>query len=275
MPGSSDAMVAGQGPDTACPHVLVVDDTADIRDLLARYLGQHGLRVTTAADAAAARAVLAGAADSRPDLVILDLMMPGEDGLSLCRALRADPATAALPVVMLTAMGEETDRVVGLELGADDYLAKPFNPRELLARVRAVLRRTRAISATEAAAREGGAGPASDIAARLPPAGRVRFDRWVLDLGRRELEGPDGVLVALSSGEFSMLRAFVEHPQRVLSREQLLDLARGHNAAVTDRSMDTQVSRLRRKIERDPREPALLKTVWGGGYVLAVPVERL
>jgi two-component system OmpR family response regulator len=253
------------------PHVLVVDDTADIRDLLARYLGGHGLSVTTAADAAAARPVLFGPPDGRPDLVVLDLMMPGEDGLTLCRALRADAATAALPIIMLTAMGEETDRVVGLEVGADDYLAKPFNPRELLARIRAVLRR--AARASESA--PPGAGSAAAPDQRLPPAGRVRFDRWVLDLGRRELEGPDGVLVALSSGEFSMLRAFVEHPQRVLSRDQLLDLARGHNAAVTDRSMDTQVSRLRRKIEADPREPVLLKTVWGGGYTLAVPVERL
>ncbi|WP_299437037.1 response regulator [uncultured Rhodospira sp.] len=260
--------MADPGTDGAVSRILVVDDTADIRDLLARYLGQHGFAVDTAADAAAARAVLSGPAERRPDLVILDLMLPGEDGLSLCRALRADPATAALPVVMLTAMGEETDRVVGLELGADDYIAKPFNPRELLARVRAVLRR----AGPRTGSGEGAAGAPAD---RLPPAGRVRFDRWILDLGRRELEGPDGVAVALSSGEFSMLRAFVEHPQRVLTRDQLLDLARGHNAAVTDRSMDTQVSRLRRKIEADPKDPALLKTVWGGGYVLAVPVERV
>jgi two-component system OmpR family response regulator len=259
---------AATAADGAAPRILVVDDTADIRDLLARYLGQHGFAVSTAADAGGARAALEGPADDRPDLMILDLMLPGEDGLSLCRALRADPATAALPVVMLTAMGEETDRVVGLELGADDYIPKPFNPRELLARVRAVLRR----AAPRASVANGDAEAAAD---RLPPAGRVRFDRWILDLGRRELEGPDGVAVALSSGEFSMLRAFVEHPQRVLTRDQLLDLARGHNAAVTDRSMDTQVSRLRRKIEADPKDPVVLKTVWGGGYVLAVPVERV
>jgi len=274
----SDSSETGPaGPDPAAPLVLVVDDTADIRDLLARYLGQHGLRVTTAADAATARAALAGPPEARPDLVILDLMMPGEDGLSLCRSLRADANTAALPIIMLTAMGEETDRVVGLEVGADDYVPKPFNPRELLARVRAVLRRVRASAPPADGAGQGvqhGGGHAVPEA-RLPPAGRVRFDRWILDLGRRELEGPDGVAVALSGGEFSMLQAFVEHPQRVLSRDQLLDLARGHNAAVTDRSMDTQVSRLRRKIEADPRDPALLKTVWGGGYVLAVPVERL
>ncbi|MBB4287884.1 response regulator [Roseospira goensis] len=261
--------------DPVAPRILVVDDTPDIRELLARYLGQHGLVVSTAADAATARAALAGPDSARPDLVILDLMMPGEDGLSLCRALRADPETADLPIVMLTAMGEETDRVVGLELGADDYIPKPFNPRELLARVRAVLRRAGPRPGGDGAgagAAETGAPP---LSARLPEAGRVRFDRWILDLGRRELEGPDGVGVALSSGEFSMLRAFVEHPQRVLSREQLLDLARGHNAALTDRSIDTQVSRLRRKIEADPKDPYLLKTVWGGGYVLAVPVERV
>ncbi|KAA5604331.1 response regulator [Roseospira marina] len=260
------------GSPDARPRVLVVDDTPDIRELLARYLGQHGLTVDAAADAAAARAILTGPAEQRPDLLILDLMMPGEDGLSLCRALRADPGTAALPIVMLTAMGEETDRVVGLELGADDYISKPFNPRELLARVRAVLRR--AAPAQGLANGSGAEDGTPPIAPRLGEAGRVRFDRWILDLGRRELEGPDGVGVALSSGEFSMLRAFVEHPQRVLTRDQLLDLARGHNAAVTDRSMDTQVSRLRRKIEVDPKDPRLLKTVWGGGYVLAVPVER-
>lgn len=260
----------------ATPRILVVDDTQDIRDLLARYLGQHGLAVETAADGAGLRAALARDDPAqRPDLVILDLMMPGEDGLSLCRSLRADPATQDLPIVMLTAMGEETDRVVGLELGADDYVPKPFNPRELLARVRAVLRRA------GPRAEEPGHGQgkdetmAADAADRLPEAGRVRFDRWILDLGRRELEGPDGVGIALSTGEYSMLRAFVEHPGRVLTRDQLLDLARGRGAALTDRSMDTQVSRLRRKIEPDPREPRLLKTVWGGGYVLAVPVERL
>jgi len=269
---------ASNGSPEAGPRILVVDDTQDIRDLLARYLNQHGMSVETAADAAGARAVLAGPPERQPDLLILDLMMPGEDGLSLCRALRADPATAALPVVMLTAMGEETDRVVGLELGADDYISKPFNPRELLARVRAVLRRATP-RADQGNGGSNGSGNgdgegAPPIAPRLSEAGRVRFDRWILDLGRRELEGPDGVGVALSSGEFSMLRAFVEHPQRVLTRDQLLDLARGHNAAVTDRSMDTQVSRLRRKIEADPKDPRLLKTVWGGGYVLAVPVER-
>jgi len=259
------------------PRILVVDDTRDIRDLLARYLGQHGMHVETAADGSGLRAALArDEPTERPDLVILDLMMPGEDGLSLCRSLRADPATADLPIVMLTAMGEETDRVVGLELGADDYVAKPFNPRELLARVRAVLRRTAPRSTDpDAPAANGGPAPAGNSADRLPEAGRVRFDRWTLDLGRRELEGPDGVSIALSTGEYSMLRAFVEHPGRVLSREQLLDLARGRGAALTDRSMDTQVSRLRRKIEPDPRDPKLLKTVWGGGYVLAVPVERV
>ncbi|MBB4266571.1 response regulator [Roseospira visakhapatnamensis] len=260
----------------AAPRILVVDDTQDIRDLLARYLGQHGLAVETAADGAGLRAVLARDDPAeRPDLVILDLMMPGEDGLSLCRSLRAEPATRDLPIVMLTAMGDETDRVVGLELGADDYVPKPFNPRELLARVRAVLRRAGPRPADPDPAR-GPAAPAdSDPTDRLPEAGRVRFDRWILDLGRRELEGPDGVGIALSTGEYSMLRAFVEHPGRVLTRDQLLDLARGRGAALTDRSMDTQVSRLRRKIEPDPRDPRLLKTVWGGGYVLAVPVERL
>ncbi|AWN14815.1 response regulator [Salinisphaera sp. LB1] len=226
------------------PHILVVDDHRDIRDSLSRYLAGHGFRVSAAPDAAAARRQIR---DAALDLVILDIMMPGEDGLSLCRWLRE---TKAIPVILLTAVAEETDRVIGLEMGADDYVTKPFSPRELLARVRAVLRR----------------------AASLPTQRDVvddqivRFDRWVFHVARQELEDETGLSVALSTGEFRLLLAFVRHPNRVLSREQLLDLTQGREAEVFDRSVDNQVSRLRRKVERDSTRPQLIKTVWGGGY---------
>jgi two-component system OmpR family response regulator len=232
-------------------HLLVVDDHREIRELLARYLTGHGYRVTTAESAAAARRVLQA---SGVDLVILDIMMPGEDGLALCRHLRE---TTGLPVILLTAMTEETDRVVGLEIGADDYVTKPFNPRELLARIKAVLRRTRALPPQRG----------------RPPARRLRFDRWQLDVGRRELEGPDGVAVPLSTGEFLLLTAFLEHPRMVLSRDQLLDLTRGREAGPFDRAIDNQVSRLRRKIEIDLKAPRLIKTHWGGGYSFEAEVE--
>jgi two-component system, OmpR family, response regulator len=234
------------------PHLLVIDDDREIRDLLSRFLAKHGYRVTTAKDAREARRILA---DARIDLLILDVMMPGEDGLSLCRDVRAKSAT---PIIMLTAMGEETDRIVGLEVGADDYLPKPFSPRELLARIKAVMRRAVGL-------------PPSDPAER----GKVlRFAGWTLDFGRRRLESPLGEAVELSTGEFELLVAFVERPQRVLNRDQLLDLARGRAAAPFDRSIDVQVSRLRRKIETDPKSPQIITTVRGGGYVFTPAVER-
>ncbi|MEO1090674.1 MAG: response regulator [Pseudomonadota bacterium] len=235
------------------PHVLVVDDHRDIRDPLARYLDQHGLRTSKAADAKEARRIL----DTHAiDLVVLDVMMPGEDGLSLCRSLRA---TAGVPVILLTAMGEDTDRIVGLEVGADDYVPKPFNPRELLARIKAVIRRSNSLPPR-----------------RTPPAAkRVRFGQLVLDLAQREVIGTDGLSTPLSTGEFRLLAALVERPQVVLTRDQLLDLTRGREATMFDRSIDNQVSRLRRKIERDPKNPTIVKTVWGGGYCLAVDVEVL
>ncbi len=185
------------------------------------------------------------------DLLVLDIMMPGEDGLNLCRRLRA---RSNLPIVFLTAVAEETDRIIGLEMGADDYLVKPFNPRELLARIRAVLRR----------------------AAPEPPEtlDQYRFAGWILDPSKRELRNPDGVLVPLSTGEYDLLIAFLDRPQRVLNRDQLLDLTRGREALPFDRSVDVQLSRLRRKIEIDPKDPNLIKTVRGGGYVLVSAVER-
>ncbi len=235
--------------DLHAPHILVVDDDREIRELLARFLTRHGLRVSTARDGVDMMKALDGSA---VDLVVLDLMLPGEDGLSLCRRLRAG---STLPVIMRTAMGEDTDRIVGLEMGADDYLPKPFNPRELLARIKAVLRRMQAAPAAES--------PAGDT---------MRFDGWTMELGARRLLSPDGTEVELSTGEYELLLAFITHPRRVLSRDLLLDLARGRSAAPFDRSIDIQVMRLRRKIESDPKEPRLIKTVRGGGYVFAAEV---
>ena len=233
------------------PHLLVVDDHPDIRETLARYLERHGLRVTAAEDAAGARRLLK---TLTPDLVLLDIMMPGEDGLSLCRFLREN---TELPLIFLTAAGEATDRILGLEMGADDYVIKPFEPRELLARVKAVLRRTRSAPGQ----RRFGY--------------RMRFDRWIFDTARRELTDADGVAVSLSAAEFLLLDALVRHPGIVLTRDQLLELTRGRSADAFDRSIDNQVSRLRRKIEADPKTPALIKTVWGGGYRFSAEVRRL
>jgi two-component system OmpR family response regulator len=240
------------------PHLLVVDDDREIRTLISQFLTKHGHRVSSARDGAEMMRVLETA---RIDLIVLDLMMPGEDGLALCRRLRAQSGSAgAIPIIMLTAMGEETDRIVGLEMGADDYLAKPFNPRELLARAKAVLRRSGGLP----------------VGASAEPAGRsLSFDGWRLDVAKRELWSPDDVLVQLSAGEFDLLVAFAEHPQRVLNRDQLLDLARGRTAAPFDRSVDVQVSRLRRKIEPDPKEPTLIKTVRSGGYIFTPVVKAV
>ena len=233
---------------SAAPHILIVDDHREIRELVTRALVKEGFRVSSAADGRAMHKVLA---DGRIDLILLDLMLPGEDGLSLCRALRAK---SDIPIIMLTAKGDEIDRVLGLEMGADDYMPKPFGSRELIARIRAVLRRGRQNEAPQKA------------------AGRYGFDRWRLDTAARELTRDDGVTVPLSTGEYDLLMAFVERPQRVLTREQLLDLARGRAAANFDRAIDTQVSRLRKKIERDPADPKIIKTVWGGGYTFTAAV---
>ncbi|MFO1056395.1 MAG: response regulator [Dongiaceae bacterium] len=241
------------------PHLLLVDDDREILSLLSLFLAKHGCRVSTARDGVEMWKQLKHA---EIDLVVLDLMLPGEDGLSLCRRLRAGSAT---PVIMLTAMGEETDRIVGLEIGADDYLPKPFNPRELLARIKAVLRRT--------AARTGGraGGPAAPEGPR-PPRRILAFAGWQLDATQRELRDAAGEAVPLSAGEFDLLLAFAENPQQVLTRDRLLDLARGRSAVPFDRSIDVQVSRLRRKIEPDPAEPTLIKTVRGGGYLFTPAV---
>ena len=234
------------------PHILVVDDSADIREPLAKYLAKKGLRVSTADGGQEMRRVMKTGAI---DLVVLDIMMPGEDGLALCRMIRE---TTDIPVILLTAMVEETDRVVGLEIGADDYVTKPFSPRELLARIKAVLRRSRSLPR----------------AAPAPGRSRLRFDRWTLDTLRRELVGEDGVAVPLSTTEFRLLTVFLERARMVLSRDQLLDLTSGRSLEPFERSIDNQVSRLRKKIESDPKNPAIIKTVWGGGYVLAAEVTE-
>ena len=234
-------------------HILVVDDDAETRQLLREYFEKNGYRVSAAAEGRAMRTAMNAA---HPDLVLLDVMLPGEDGLSLCRDLRAG---AGVPVIMVTARGEETDRIVGLELGADDYLPKPFNPRELLARVKSVLRRARALPEN----------------LRPEAASAFRFAGWTLEVATRNLTAPDGVVVPLSGTDFKLLRAFLGHPNLVLTREQLLDLMLARDAAPFDRAIDVQVSRLRQRLREDAKEPRIIKTVRGEGYVLAARVEAL
>ena len=235
------------------PHILVVDDDREIRELLSRFLERNQIRVTSVRDAREARRAWPA---GHYHLVVVDLMLPGESGLDLARWLRTQ---SDVPIVMLTAMGEETDRIIGLELGADDYVPKPFNPRELLARIRAVLRR------------------AGDGATSRPePAARaLRFAGWTLEPARRRLLNPEGAEVALTGGEYDLLIALVERPNRVLTRDMLLDLLRGRQAGPFDRAIDVAISRLRRKLEDDGRNAQLIKTVRGGGYVLAASVDRL
>ena len=235
------------------PHILVVDDDREIRELLSRFLERNQIRVTSVRDAREARRAWPA---GHYHLVVVDLMLPGESGLDLARWLRTQ---SDVPIVMLTAMGEETDRIIGLELGADDYVPKPFNPRELLARIRAVLRRA-------------GDGATS----RTEPAARaLRFAGWTLEPARRRLLNPEGAEVALTGGEYDLLIALVERPNRVLTRDMLLDLLRGRQAGPFDRAIDVAISRLRRKLEDDGRNAQLIKTVRGGGYVLAASVDRL
>jgi two-component system OmpR family response regulator len=236
-------------------HLLIVDDDPEIRALLAEYLERAGLAVTSSANGGEMWKALGG----RPvDLVVLDLMLPGEDGLSLCRELRAS-AHARIPILMLTARNEEADRVVGLEMGADDYVAKPFAPRELLARVRAVLRRARM----------------SQPGVEVAHASRLTFGDWQIDLAARHLVDASGTVVPLSGAEFRLLRVFLDHPQRVLSRDQLLQLTQGREADAFDRSIDILVSRLRKRLRDDSRDGAFIKTVRSEGYVFTAPVARL
>ncbi|MGB7540881.1 MAG: response regulator [Burkholderiales bacterium] len=231
-------------------HILIVDDDAEIRGLLREYLQKHGYRVATAANGRELRSAVNSA---RPDLVVLDLMLPGEDGLDLCRGLRAG---SDVPIIMLTARGDETDRIVGLEMGADDYLPKPFSPRELLARIKSVLRRARSLPEN----------------LRPEEVSSFRFAGWTLDAATRDLTSPEGVAVALSGTEFRLLRIFLDHPNRVLTRDQLIDLMLSRDASPFDRAIDVQVSRLRHRLGEDAKEPAIIKTVRGQGYVFAAAV---
>ncbi len=232
------------------PHILVVEDDREIRTMVSRFLTKNGCRTTMAGDAPAMGRVLETA---RIDLIILDIMLPGEDGLSICRRLRT---TSSTPIIMLTAAGDPVARVVGLEMGADDYIAKPFDPHELLARIRAVLRRATALpKGTEA------------------PIHALQFADWRIDPVARDLRNPEGARVILTSAEFDLLLAFCQHANRTLTRDQLLDLSQGRGTVAVNRSIDVLVSRIRRKIEHDPRDPAFIKTVRAGGYIFTPRVE--
>ena len=237
--------------NTTIDHILIVDDDKEIRALLGDYLQKNGFRVTAVADGRGMQSVLDGDPVS---LIVLDLMLPGEDGLVLCRNIRAG---SDVPVMMLTVKGDDMVRIVGLEMGADDYLAKPFNPRELLARIKSILRRAKARSD------------------HLKPeeASVVRFSGWRLDTLSRQLTSPEGVAVPLSGAEYRLLRVFVDHANRVLNRDQLMDLCRGRELFPFDRSIDVQVSRLRQRLGDDAKEPLLIKTIRGEGYMLAARVE--
>ena len=235
------------------PHILVVDDHRSIREPLAKYLGENGFRVSVAANGAEMDAVVKAASI---DLIVLDILMPGEGGLEICRRIRE---TRDIPVILLTAVADETDRIVGLEIGADDYLSKPFNPRELLARIKSVLRRANSLPRQYSGIE----------------SGQIVFGAWVLDVDRQVLrKESDEQETALSTVEFRLLMTFLDHPKMVLSRSQLLDMVSGRGANMFDRSIDNQVSRLRKKIEVDPRNPEFVKTVWGGGYMFTVDVVR-
>jgi two-component system OmpR family response regulator len=246
--GQSD-MNSGMNTSSAT-EILLIDDEAGLRESLADYLGRQGFAVTQAASAAEARGRIAA---SPFDLVLLDIMMPGEDGLSLCRYLAE---SRRVPVIFITARAESTDRIVGLEIGADDYVTKPFDPRELVARIRSVLRR------------------AGRATADAVDAVVYEFEGWRLDPLKRRLIDPEGAVVSISSAEFRLLMAFLDHPRQVLDRDRLLDMVQGREAHLFDRAVDNQISRLRRKIEPDSRNPQLIQTVWGGGYMLAAEVRK-
>jgi two-component system OmpR family response regulator len=233
-------------------HILIVDDDAEIRTLLQRYLEKNGLRATAVPDG---RAMWQALDRGAFDLVVLDVMLPGDDGLTLCRELRA---RSDIPIIMLTARGEETDRIVGLEMGADDYVPKPFSARELLARIKVILRRARSLPRN------------------LQPEEErsIRFGGWTLDTVHRHLVSPAGVITPIGGAEYRLLRIFVAHPNRVLTRDQLMELTQGREADALDRSIDVQVSRLRRRLGDDPNQGAMIRTVRGEGYVLSVPVAK-
>jgi two-component system OmpR family response regulator len=259
MPRKEDLLASdGQQPSGAQQqvpeaHILVCDDDSDLRHLLAQFLLEHGYAVVGVGSGRDLdRQMRSGAT---VDLVILDIMLPGQSGIEICRDLRA---SSNIPILMLTARGDETDRIVGLEIGADDYMSKPFSPNELLARIKALLRRSRMSQETDVGRRKR----------------NLEFEGWRLDTLRRELRNPEGVIVDLSAGEYALLAAFLEMPQRILSREQLLEAARSPDAMHLDRSIDVQVSRLRRKIDRGVDGESFIKTVRGAGYMFVPTVQR-
>ncbi len=234
-------------------HILLIDDEPSIRAPLAEYLERQNMRVTQAENAAKARSLLR---TTRYDLALLDIMMPGEDGLSLCRHISEKDG---MPVILLTAKTEATDRIIGLEIGADDYVVKPFDPRELVARIKTVLRRTQK----------------SRLQAETDTIAGYEFDGWILDTVKHQLTDPDGVIVPISSAEYKLLAVFAAHAGQVLSRDQLLDMVQGREANLFDRAIDNQISRLRKKIETDSKDPQLIQTIWGGGYMLAAKVTHI
>ncbi len=240
--------------ETKKPTVLVVDDDREILDLLSRFLEQHGYRAVVAQNG---REMASSLKKQQVDVIILDIMLPGKSGLTLCQEVRQ---TSSVPIIMLTAVTEDVDRILGLEMGADDYIGKPFNPRELLARIKAVLRRTRG---------------ANDIVGLNLQSEVFHFAGWSLDKAKRRLLSPDQVEITLSSGEHDLLLAFLSRPQQVLSRDLLLDITKNREAGPFDRSIDIQISRLRQKVEVDPKMPQLIKTVRGGGYVLTSEVAKV
>ena len=237
-------------------HILIVDDDKGTRELIQSFLAENMLQVSAAADGLEMRAVLE---KSLVDLIVLDLMLPGEDGLTLCRILRSKPETQHLPIIMLTARGEETDRVVGLEMGADDYVPKPFSARELLARIRSVLRRSRAEPITNEEKKE---------------ISRYRFLDWSLEIKTQQLISPEGIIVDLSRGELSLLTILLDNPNQILNRDQIMELHHGRDASPFERSIDVQITRLRKRLRDDPKNPRIIKTVWGKGYRLVCDVEK-
>jgi two-component system, OmpR family, response regulator len=248
---TADTQITQRVPMAAQPHILIVEDDREISALVSRYLRANECRTSSAADGREMDKTLS---ESRIDLIVLDLNLPGEDGLSICRRLRSE---STIPIIMLTAKGEDIDRIIGLEMGADDYLPKPFNPRELLARIKAVLRRKTA-----------------EPAASSPAGSILTFAGWQLNFGLRELVDPNGAKVTVTGAEFDLLHAFCERPGRILSRDQLLDLTQGRFAGPYERSIDVLVSRLRQKIESDPREPQIIKTIRSSGYLFTPEVKR-
>jgi two-component system OmpR family response regulator len=231
-------------------HIVVVDDDDDIRSSLAKYLRKHGFRVSVAANGEELNQVLSTA---NADLLVLDIMLPGDDGLTICRRVLE---TRQLPIIFLTALAEDIDRILGLELGADDYVTKPFNPRELLARIKSVMRRSQMLPNKPRIAK-----------------GVVKFDRWRFDISRKEVMRSDNVAIRLSSGEHLVLVSLIEHAGSTLTRDQLLNLTKGREAQLFDRSIDNVISRLRRKLEIDPKKPLIIQTQWGNGYAFVADLE--